>query len=121
MEDLAVRLIVAVGIAASATGVALASRSGRARRRRPFRSTGLAPGIHLFSSETCPSCERARSILVGSGLSFVEHSYESDAAVLETNGIERVPTVAWVPDGGLPGWLDEGVPTERALVRWVGP
>lgn len=55
------------------------------------------------------------------GVAFSEHSYESDASLLETNGIDRVPTVAWVPTAGRRGWLAEGVPTERTLVRWLGP
>ena len=81
----------------------------------------VEPGIHLFSSEGCPSCGRARSVIERTGLSFSEHTYEAEARLLEDIGISRVPTVAWVPVGGGAGWVAEGVPTERSLARWVGP
>jgi hypothetical protein len=121
MDDLVMRLIVAGGIAGIASVAAIVSRRGRAWRRRPFESTGLEPGIHLFSSESCGSCHRARSVIERTGLSFSEHTYESAARVLEENRIDRVPSVAWVPSAGGSGWVAEGIPTERTLVRWVGP
>ena len=89
-----VRLIVAGGIAGAASAAAMLARRGRAWRRRMFE---------------------------GAGLPFAEHTYEEQARLLEDNGITRVPTVAWVPDGGGEGWAAEGVPTARALARWVGP
>lgn len=115
------RLIVAAGIASVATAIALVSRRGRAWRRRPFEPAGLGPGLHLFSSEACRSCDRARSTLQRAGASFSEHTYESDAALLAANGIDRVPTVAWVGTDDRSDWLAEGVPSDRAIVRWVGP
>jgi hypothetical protein len=121
MDEFVVRLIVAAGIAGAASAAALVSRRGRAWRRRPFESIDLEPGIHFFSSETCGSCRRARSVMERTGLAFSEHSYETEAPLLETNGIDRVPTVAWVPNRGHAGWVAEGVPTERMLVRWLGP
>ena len=121
MDELAVRLIVVVGIGGIATISAFAARRGRAWRRRSFECRGLEPGIHLFSSESCASCLRARSVVEAAGISFEEHFYESEAELLEANGIDRVPTVAWVPANGDAGWLAEGIPTGRVLARWMGP
>ena len=115
------RLVVAGGIAGAASVAAMLARRGRAWRRRVFEPSDLGPGIHLFSSESCSSCARARSVIEESGLSFAEHTYEEQAGLLEENGITRVPTVAWVPADGGDGWAAEGVPTARSLARWVGP
>ena len=121
MEELTIRLLVAAGIFAVAAGWALLLRQGRAVRRRPFRPTDLLPGLHLFSSVACPSCARARSVLEESGHRFVEHTYESGDGLLQANEIDRVPTVAWVPDSDSEGWMAEGVPGARTLARWLGP
>ena len=121
MDDFVVRLAMAAAIAGAAAAAAVVSRRGRAWRRRPFVSTDLEQGIHLFSSESCGSCMRARSAIERTGLPFSEHTYESEAPLLQRHGIDRVPAVAWVPPGGRPGWVVEGVPSERTLVRWVGP
>lgn len=121
MDEFVVRLMVAAGIAGAASIAAIVIRGGRAWRRRSFESADLEPGIHLFSSESCGSCRRARSVIERTGLPFSEHTYESEAPLLEEHGIDRVPSVAWVPVRGHAGWLAEGVPTERALLRWVGP
>lgn len=121
VDEFVVRLAMVVAIGGLATIAAFAARRGRAWRRRSFDHHGLGPGIHLFSSENCASCRRARSVIEATGISFEEHSYESQAQLLEANGIDRVPTVAWVPSSGDVGWLAEGIPSERALVRWMGP
>ncbi len=121
MDELTLRLLLALGIAAVAGGWAAISRRGAALRRRRFRPVGLEPGLHLFSSNECGLCARARSVLDAAGHSFVEHSYESSRGTLESNGVDRVPTLAWVPDDHGTGWLAEGVPSERALARWLGP
>lgn len=121
MDDFAVRLIVAGGIAVAAALAALLARRGRAWRRRVFESGDLEPGIHLFSSASCSSCARARSVIERTGLPFSEHTFEQEADLLERMAIARVPTVAWIPPGGGAGWAAEGVPTERWLSRWVGP
>ncbi len=120
MDEFVVRLVVAAAIAAAAAAAAVVSRRGRAWRRRPFESAGLEPGIHLFSSESCGSCSRARSMIERARLSYSEHTYESEAPLFEKHGIALVPTVVWVPTGR-PGWMAEGIPSERALLRWLGP
>lgn len=121
VDEVAVRLLVVVGIGGVATLSAFLARRGRAWRRRSFESLGLEPGFHLFSSENCGSCRRARSVIEAAGVSYQEHSFESEARLLEANGIDRVPTVAWVPSNADSGWLAEGIPTERAIARWMGP
>jgi hypothetical protein len=121
VDEFVVRLIVAAAIAGVAAAAAVVSRRGRAWRRRPFESAGLEPGVHLFSSESCGSCLRARLMIERAGLSYSEHTYESEAPLFEQHGIDRVPTLVSVPAGGRPGWVAEGTPSERALLRWVGP
>lgn len=121
MDDLLMRLMVASVIAAVAVVAAVVSRRGLAWRRRPFDPGELEPGLHLFSSEGCSSCGRARTAIRAAGFSFAEHTYESEAPLLARYGVDRVPTVAWVPLRGHGGWIAEGTPTTRALLRWVGP
>jgi hypothetical protein len=121
VEEITTRLLTVAGIFAAAFGSAVVLRRGRALRRRPFRPTNLLPGLHLFSSEACPSCARARSVLEDSGQTFFEHRYESGERTLQANSIDRVPTVAWVPDCDGEGWMAEGVPGARRLARWLGP
>lgn len=121
MDEVAVRLVVVAGIAGAASVAAMLARRGRAWRRRVFEPSDLRPGVHLFSSEGCSSCARARASIEEAGLSFFEHTYEQEAELLDENGITRVPTVAWVPVDGGAGWAAEGIPSTRALVRWLGP
>lgn len=121
MDEIALRLVVAVGIGAAAAIAAVVSRRGRAWRRRPFDPRGLGPGIHLFSSRDCRSCRKARSVIEAAGLAFEEHTYESEAELLDNNGVDRVPTIARVAATGERGWIAEGIPTRRSLVRWMGP
>lgn len=121
MDELALRLLVVTVIGALAVLMAFMSRRGRSLRRRTFEPRGIGPGLHLFTSASCSSCDRARAALAESGRSFTEHSYERNAQVLEENRIERVPAVAHVPDGDGSAWLAEGVPSVRSLARWLGP
>lgn len=121
MDDVALRLLVAGGIGLAAMTWAMVLRNGRSLRRRPFQSPDLEPGLHLFSSESCDSCARARSALAEAGVPFVEHTFESNSAALEANTIDRVPTIVWVSGSDDPGWRAEGVPSKRALSRWLGP
>lgn len=121
MEEIWVRLVVAGGIAVVAATAAILARRGRAWRRRTFHPIDLQPGVHLFTSDGCSSCARARSELEGAGLPFVEHTHEEESGLLRSNGVSSVPTVAWVPAEGGAGWVAEGVPTVRTLVRWMGP
>lgn len=121
VDEFIVRLIVAAGIAGAASIAAIVSRRGRAWRRRPFASTDLEPGIHLFTSNDCRSCQRARAVIEQTGLSFSDHTYESEGPLLAGLGIDRVPTVAWIPADGRSGWVAEGTPTARMLLRWLGP
>lgn len=119
MEEALVRFAVAAAIAAMAVAAALTSRRGRALRRRPFDPTGLDAGLHLFTSLTCSSCVRARAALAAGSRPFTEHTFEEDEHVLRDNHVARVPAVAFVSATG--SWISEGVPSTRALDRWLGP
>lgn len=114
-------MVIAIGLIAVVFSIV--ARRGVAVRRTAFEPKGLAEGIHLFSSESCASCERARAVLVASGHAFEEHAYETEDALHIDNGIERVPAIAWVPASatGRSGWLAAGVPSARTLRRWLGP
>lgn len=118
--ELAVRLLVAALIAVVAIGVAMTSRRGTARRRRPFRPVGLEPGFTLFTSSTCTSCARARSALREAGMAFDEIAFEAAGEAFAQNGIERVPALVEVAVDGS-AWVAYGVPDPRVVRRWSGP
>ena len=123
VDEMVVRLVVVVVIGLAALALSVVARRGIAVRRTGFAPRGLATGIHLFSSKSCSSCERARAVLAASGHPFEEHSYETASELHIDNGIERVPAIAWVPGSGTdrPAWIASGVPTGRTLQRWLGP
>lgn len=121
MDDLLVRVAVASGLAVTAAAAAFAARRGRAFRRRPFEPTDLGAGLHLFTSLACASCARAREMLASGSHAFAEHSFEAEESVLRANHIERVPAVAHVSSDAAGSWISEGVPSARALARWLGP
>ncbi len=123
MDDAVLRLLIvgAVGLVAGVSSVA--ARRGVAVRRSSLDPVGLDTGIHLFSSNSCASCDRARAVLIASGRTFEEHEYETASELHVDNGIDRVPAIAWVSasDSSRSAWIAMGVPSRRALDRWLGP
>jgi hypothetical protein len=120
MSDVTVRLWIVGAVVVGVLAVAAFARRGASlRRRAPL--PGLAPGLHLFVSDTCPTCERLVQVVssvAGDG-GYRRVSWESEPEIFRKMGIERVPlTVLARPGGG--GWSAAGVPSERRLRRWLG-
>ncbi len=102
MDELWVRVIVvAVAVAAGVTfGLWQRRRRGEIRE---IGTTGLTPGVYLFSSHACPTCSAARSRLVSTVGSdgFTELVWEDDPMVFERLEVDAVPAVLRVrQDGG---------------------
>lgn len=76
-------------------------RSRRAARDVPTGS--LEPGIYLFTSSSCPTCESARDRLrrqVGEE-GFEELSWESHPDIFIDSGVDAVPALVVVRSSGL--------------------
>ena len=82
---------------------------------RQVSATGLASGIYFFSSTTCPTCRSARDTLVDriGEVGFSEIAWEQDALLFSELGVDAVPAVLVVGDGGA-GRLFPGQP-DRVL------
>ena len=115
MTDVGVRLAVIVVIL-FAVGVAAAS-TRRTRWARPVRTTrdDLPPGVHLFTSTTCATCDDARKVIASAYVSgFTEIRHEEDPQSFADHGIARVPT-AIVVGQDRTAVVFEGVPRRRQL------
>jgi hypothetical protein len=114
-DDVLVRLLVVGFVVAAAILAAWLARRGAAVVRRPVRLEGLGPGVVLFSSSTCGTCEVMRRRLTWANA--VEVSYEGAAADFP-DAVRRVPAVALLDSEGR-GWIAYGVVGESRLRRWV--
>lgn len=115
MSDTGIRLAVIVVIVVIV--LMAAAVAGRARKARPQRSTrdDLPPGVHLFTSTTCATCNEARSVIASVyGSSFSETRHEEDPESFGRHGIARVPT-AIVVSADHSAVVFEGVPRRRHL------
>lgn len=102
MDEVWARAAVVAGALAVAGVVAWIQRW---RARRPVRlagDTGLSPGIYLFTSTGCESCLRARDSLdteLGP-TGYHEITWNDDADRFDDIGVDAVPTVLVVSQGG---------------------
>jgi hypothetical protein len=114
VTDVGVRLAVIVVILLA---VAVAAASTGRRRARPLRTTrdDLPPGVHLFTSTTCATCDDARKVIASAYADgFTEIRHEDDPQSFAHHGIARVPTAIVVgPDRT--AMVFEGVPRRRHL------
>ena len=122
MSPTVIRFAVVLGALAVALGLALIARRGVALRRQPM---SLPPGLTapaLFTSDTCETCGRMRSMLDGLDLHDLrEIVWEHEPEVFEAAGVTRVPVFVWTDDQGAT-WRVEGVASVSRLVRWLeGP
>lgn len=93
--------------------VVLVLRRNETAKARRVPVTGLRPGIYLFSSTTCPTCITARGKLSEKVDVFEEIVWEEQPGLFEELGVDAVPAVLVVGDGGA-GRLFPGQP-DRAL------
>lgn len=113
MEETLTRLLLIGGFLMISFIAVLLLQRRASRQFRRIDRTGLAPGIHFFSSGTCAECTPARMVLVErlGANGFVEHTWEADSAVLEALGIDAVPATLVVDKAGA-GKLWTGMPND---------
>jgi hypothetical protein len=113
-----VRLVVVVAVLGLAAAVALLQRRGAGWRRVSRRFPDVGPGLVLFASATCASCDRAIEVLDGLERPPRVVRYEMEQEMFERLGIRRVPAVAWVGADGN-GWISYGIPRLARIRGWL--
>jgi hypothetical protein len=119
MSDVAFRLLVVAGVVVVAVVAALTARRLAAPRHPPLRSAGvpLPPGLVVFTATTCDRCREALSVARATGVPLREITYELEAELFATLGVDGVPLMLIVDQGGIPRRLLAGVPARRTLRR----
>lgn len=115
------RLLVVLAVIGLAVLLGVIQNRGvaMARHRRSF--VGLSPGLVVFASRSCASCDTVEA-MVAEAAGSKEHRvvwWEESPEVFEHNEIDRVPAVALVGEDGK-GWIAVGVPPPARLRRWLG-
>lgn len=105
MDDPIVRLAAVLGAVAVVFGVKWVN-SRRSNRGRAIASTGLAPGIYLFTSTTCGDCEVARNRLADR--EFIDVAWEERPEEFERLGVTDVPSTLVVAKDGSGIWRPGG-------------
>lgn len=102
MDETWARVGFLLAVLAIAGVIVLLQRQRLRPGERALDAPDLVPGLYLFSSSTCSTCERARTrlreALGHSG--FEEFSWETDSEVFIDLGIDSVPAVLVVDHGG---------------------
>lgn len=100
MDEVWLRVVLVAGAFLAAGGIAMARRHSR-RPVRSIRSLHLDPGVYLFTSEGCATCDEARAKLRDSSRSdFVEVVWEQEPDRFEALTVDAVPSVLVVDEGG---------------------
>lgn len=122
MDDIVVRALVVVAIAAAAlAGGRLAGRFQQPfHRPLDLRETELPSGVVLFTSVNCTNCAAARAAYAKAGIEFREVTWELEGGLMESVGIEAVPVAVFRTEDGATAAQIAGVPRPRALRRAVG-
>lgn len=109
-----------LAVVAIAAGVVALVVAFARYRRRPSVSvvevSSLDPGLYLFTSSECSTCERARERLESFALDFEEISWQRASAVFERVGIDAVPSLLLVSPPG-EGRLWRGRVPDRAEIH----
>jgi hypothetical protein len=115
MDELWTRIGLVVTILAFAGLIVLMQRRRHRVPDRDIEAPRLDPGLYLFSSITCSTCEVAREKLIaGTGEEgFHEYVWERDPEVFTELGIDAVPAVLVMREGGrgrlYPGRVDKAL------------
>lgn len=102
MNELWARVALVVGALALAAVISLIVRRRASAGIRSVKTRGMDSGFYFFSAETCATCEQARAKLDSSLGSdgYEEIAWEQHPEVFTEYGIDRVPAVMVVDDGG---------------------
>lgn len=120
MSDLSLRLVVVGGAVVLVLLIVLYLRRRDLAESIRVGRVDLDPGIYLFTSATCDTCEKARRRLerrLGQA-GFVEYTWESHPETFAALGIDRVPSSLVVEAGGR-GVLWRGQPDR--MISTVDP
>lgn len=79
-------------------------------RAREVEAAGLPPGIYLLTSDGCDTCARAREVLTRRRVAYTELSWEKNPEAFEQIGVDAVPSVVRIDEGGRGTWWRGGVP-----------
>ena len=118
MSEPVVRLLVAIGVIASALLLAAVLN----RYRRPVHPTvtvgavGDRPGVVLFTSTDCSNCKRTIERLKQLGLPYREVTYELESQRFDNWGVVAVPLTVFINGEGDLGDVLTGLPSRRKLV-----
>ena len=102
MDDLWVRIGLVAGMLLVAIAAALWLRKGMRNPIRDVTTNELAPGVYLFTSESCPTCSQARDELdrASGSASYTEVRWEDRPGVFVDVGVDAVPAVLVVSAPG---------------------
>lgn len=115
MNEIWVRVAVVVGVLAVAGSIVAIQRRRRRSPERDIAAPRLEPGLYLFSSTACSTCDAARQELVAAvGVAgFSEYVWEEDPGAFSELGIDAVPSVLVMGEGGqgrlYPGRADKAL------------
>lgn len=79
-------------------------------RARDVEAGGLPPGVYLMTSDACDTCARAREVLTRRNVAYTELSWEKNPEAFEQIGVDAVPSVLRIDEGGRGTWWRGGVP-----------
>jgi hypothetical protein len=118
MTDTTIRVLLVAAVGLVAVAAALVARRGSTVVRRRVQLQGLGPGLVLFTSQSCASCDEARRRL--GGRPFEEIVFETAGPEFPPT-VGRVPALAWLDEAGA-GWIAYGSVSASRLTRWLeGP
>lgn len=102
MDEVWVRIGLVVAALAVAGLIVLIWRRGVRIPEREIEAPNLDPGLYFFSSGSCSTCESARDELIaraGEG-GFEEYVWEREPQIFTDLGIDAVPAVLVMKEGG---------------------
>lgn len=98
------RFVVILFLVIAVAAVAWMARRARTARSYPLVDTGLAPGVYLFTSDDCASCEEAARLLTDRDISFSRVSWQANPDLFDRLRIDAVPSVGQVGEDGSGRW-----------------
>jgi hypothetical protein len=110
--------ILVLGLAGLVAALIVVIRLLPSLRPRRVDASGWAPGVYLLSSEGCDNCAAARARMEARGADFSEIVWQQHPALFQQLGIDAVPSVVAVEEGGGGRWWRGAVPRQ---IPGIGP